>query len=136
VVISSDNCGQSGGKFFCRSCVAKRGGPSGPSPGAAAVAKVQQVREEKAAGGGAVQTRPASGSVAPNPDRPGATFLDLATLSKLTPDDCKARDIEFSQKENWLSPADFTKAFSMDKATFGNLPAWKKQRIKKNLGLN
>jgi len=99
------------------------------------VAKAQQVREEEKAYGGAVTTRPASGSVAPNPDRPGATFLDLATLAKLSPDECKSRDIEFAQKENWLSPADFTKAFSMDKATFGNLPAWKKQRIKKNLGL-
>jgi len=56
VIISSDNCGQSGGKFYCRSCVTKRGGaaPSGAAAtrAVAAIDKAKQAREEKSASGG------------------------------------------------------------------------------------
>jgi len=144
-VISSDNCGQSGGKFYCRSCVTKRGGASGPSPGSsgtgsdkasAALEKVRQVREEKAV---TESSSPAPTArretVAPNPERPGSTFFEYAALRDMTSEACTKNGVDFGLKENWLSPAEFLKAFGMDKPTFEKLPQWKKQRIKKNLGL-
>jgi len=135
-LISSDNCGQSGGKFYCRSCVAKRGGPAGASPGAGGGAKSQASEAKASSAGGAA--KPAASGVAtpPNPDRPGATFVAWETLKGLDVEACKSRGIDFASKENWLSPSDFGIAFpGLDRAGLAALPAWKRQRLKKNAGL-
>jgi hypothetical protein len=44
-------------------------------------------------------------------------------------------DIDVCNREKYLSDAEFKQFFKMDKATFDSVPQWKKNVIKKSLGL-
>jgi len=141
-VISSDNCGQSGGKFYCRSCVAKRG--SGGGGGSAAVSNVPAASSRAPAASVAV---PAS---KPREEKPSmsapAAARSEAPASSGSPGQWMSYDqlkdnnnlppgIDRDNRERHLSDDDFQKLFQMDKATFDGLPPWKKKRMKSKLGL-
>lgn len=126
IVINSDNCGQAGGKFYCRPCVAKRGGGAGgpaPTPSAAPVvsAPAPVKREEKAPAATVVGSTPA-------PVSPG-TFYSYDVLKQ----DPLPAGVDASKKEMYLSDDVFLKMFKMDKATFSKLPDWKKKRLKQSV---
>ena len=44
-------------------------------------------------------------------------------------------DVDVSQKEGYLSDADFQAAFEMDKDAFKKLAKWKQTKLKKKVGL-
>jgi paxillin len=145
-VISSDNCGQSGGKFYCRSCVSKRSGGAGGggasvgssvssssgasrAPAASVASSAAKPREEKPS----VSAAPAAArSEAPSSSGSPGQFMSydqLKDTNSLPP------GIDRDNRERYLSDDDFQKLFQMDKATFDGLPPWKKKRMKSKLGL-
>jgi len=119
-VIASDNCGQSGGKFYCKACVAKKGGGAAPAPAPAAKA----AREVKGASGA-----------------PVGVFLTLTAikdamkeLKKPVPDQKKIpAGFEVDKAEISLSDDDFSGYFRMDKATYLALPLWKRKRLREKV---
>jgi len=133
VVISSENCGQSGGKFYCRNCVAKKAGGSSGSSGSGSsgyskptqTTQTQTKSDTKVSSSGSVSS-PSSGST------PGAKFYTYDALkdSKNLPS-----DVDSFNKEEYLADDVFLKMFKMDKATFAKLPVWKKKRLKQKVGL-
>jgi len=133
VVISSENCGQSGGKFYCRNCVAKKSGGSSDS-GSVSRSQSQTVSSPKPSDN---KTQTKSGgessySPPPSSSTPGAKFYTYDALkdAKNLPSDVNAFN-----KEEYLADDVFLKMFKMDKATFAKLPVWKKKRLKQKVGL-
>jgi len=138
VVISSDNCGQSGGKFYCRNCVTKKGGASGGAGGSTSrptptpsVAKDTKVSGGGAYGGGGRST---SASVAPPAAGagPGTAFY---TYDALKDGKSVPAGVDPENRELYLADDVFLKMFKMDKATFSKLPGWKKKRLRQKVGL-
>jgi len=134
VVISSENCGQSGGKFYCRNCVTKKGGVGGAVGGTSSSTSKstpQISKDNKTSSGGRQNT---SGSVAPPTANagPGTAFYTYDALkdSKSLPS-----GVDSENRELYLADDVFLKMFKMDKATFQKLPAWKKKRLKQKVGL-
>jgi len=137
VVINSENCGQSGGKFYCRNCVGKKGGSVGGAGGATTSSStskptpVASKDTKTSSGGGGRQT---TGSVAPPSANagPGTAFYTYDALkdSKSLPS-----GVDAENRELYLADDVFLKMFKMDKATFQKLPAWKKKRLKQKVGL-
>jgi len=141
VVISSENCGQSGGKFYCRTCVAKKGtvgGGASSGGGSSKPISSQPSKDTKSsgygggggAGGGGRQTS----SVAPPSSNagPGASFY---TYDALKDSGSLPSGVDAENRELYLADDVFLKMFKMDKATFQKLPAWKKKRLKQKVGL-
>jgi len=140
VVISSENCGQSGGKFYCRTCVAKKGtvGGGGSSGGGSSKPiSSQPSKDTKSSGyggGGGGGGRQTSSSVAPPSSNagPGASFY---TYDALKDSGSLPSGVDAENRELYLADDVFLKMFKMDKATFQKLPAWKKKRLKQKVGL-
>jgi len=128
VTISSDNCGQNGGKFYCRSCVGKQSAGGTASAGSAGSAA------PKSSYGASRPAAKASEDkrVTPSSSSPGAKFYTYDALKdpkNLPP------DVDKDNKELYLADDVFLKMFKMDKATFNKLPVWKKKRLKQKVNL-
>jgi len=137
-VITSDNCGQSGGKFFCKPCVSKKGGAASGGGGGGGAARPAAAREVKAAPAAAASASPP----APSYDDSGvSTFLTLAAIKealsefkKPSPDARKVpAGFDPDKAELLLSDGDFQGYFKMDKATYTALPAWKRKRLREKV---
>ena len=63
----------------------------------------------------------------------GISTLSLAVL-QLAADKLPA-GVDASQRQNYLSDAEFQSVFGMDKAAFEKLPGWKKTAAKKKADL-
>jgi len=132
VQISSDNCGQHGGKFYCRSCVGKKSG-GGTTSTASSAPKSAYGASSKPAAKAETKSTPSSSSSVPDQSTPGAKFYTYDTLK-----DPKAvpSDVDTDKKEMYLADDVFLQMFKMDKATFSKLPAWKKKRLKQKVNLH
>jgi len=137
-VITSDNCGQSGGKFYCKPCVGKKGGPS-PAPAAASAAAAAAPRAQASRD---VKASPApAAAAAPAAEVAGDVFLTLAAIKEALNESKKpspdARKIpagfDPEKAELSLSEGDFQGYFKMDKATYTALPAWKRKRLREKV---
>jgi len=135
-VITSDNCGQSGGKFYCKPCVAKKGGASAsPTPAAASAARpaAASVAAPRAEAKASPAAAPAGGDI--------GMFLTLAAIKdalnevKKSPSDPRKIPAGFDgeKAELSLSEGDFQGYFKMDKATYTALPAWKRKRLREKV---
>lgn len=58
----------------------------------------------------------------------------LVVLQEKNPEKLPA-DVDPVQKELSLHDAEFTRAFKMERAAFEALPAWKRNQLKKDVGL-
>jgi len=141
IVISSENCGQSGGKFYCRNCVGKQGGGGGGGGGGSVSrptpTPASSTRETKSAyggGGGGGGGRSTSASVAPPVAGagPGTSFY---TYDAIKDNKSLPPGVDSETRELYLADDVFLKMFKMDKATFSKLPGWKKKRLKQKVGL-
>jgi len=131
-VISSDNCGQHNGKFFCRTCVGKQTG--GSSTGTVSAPK-SAYGASKPAAKTETKTTPSYGSDTSSSydsSAPGQKFYTYDALKD--PKSCPT-DIDKDNKEIYLADDVFLKMFKMDKATFAKLPQWKKKRLKQKVNL-
>jgi len=133
VVINSDNCGQSGGRFYCRTCVAKKTGGGGSSVSAAPSAAARATTSISAKKPDAKDSKlDASAYVSSEPAAPGSKFF---TYDALKAEKDLPPDVDKNEKEKYLADDVFLKMFKMDKATFSKLPVWKKKRLKQKVDL-
>lgn len=102
-------------------------------------------------GGGAVNGSndgDASAAAPPTPLRPGvpsvasgaaAEIITAAGSKVIAYDELKGMDastgVDMTQKESYLSDAEFRSVFEMTKDEFGKMALWKKQAAKKKVGL-
>jgi len=64
---------------------------------------------------------------------PGAGTFAVAQLQD--PATAASLGIDLSRKESYLSDADFSRVFGMDKTAFQALPQWKQSKLKKDANL-
>ena len=65
--------------------------------------------------------------------KPGEATYPLEELRSAKPDG--GWDIDFSQKETYLTDADFQEAFGMDRERFNAMPSWRRKTLKQKVGL-
>eukprot|EP00808_Paulinella_micropora_P008647 g53428.t1 len=142
IVISSENCGQANGKFYCRNCVASVGvaptKTSVPELPASTLAMNNTAPAPAPAPAPAAESKvaapaPAAPAPAVSTAAPGQVFYSYDVLKadpkKLPP------GVDKHKRENYLDDATFNSMFSMDRAAFEKLPDWKKKRLKQKVGL-
>jgi len=125
-------------KFYCRTCVSKKGsGGSSTGSGSMTASKPTPTpaKDNKTSGGGSGYGsggRSTSAVAPPTASGPGTSFYtyDAIKDSKSLP-----AGVDSETREMYLADDVFLKMFKMDKATFGKLPVWKKNRLKQKVGL-
>eukprot|EP00457_Paulinella_chromatophora_P005719 gb/GEZN01005736.1/.p1 GENE.gb/GEZN01005736.1/~~gb/GEZN01005736.1/.p1 ORF type:complete len:524 (-),score=104.11 gb/GEZN01005736.1/:76-1647(-) len=152
IVITSDNCGQHNGKFYCRKCVdsvsiaptssstkvpelpasvmAMDAAPAAPAAPPAPPAPAASATPEKKAATPPAPA-PAPARAAKNEAPIGQTYYSYDALKGLN----LPPGVNKNKKEIYLDDATFASLFQMDRAAFEKLPEWKKKRLKQKVNL-
>lgn len=139
-VITSNNCGQHNGKFYCKQCVEsvkiKPVGTSSVPQLSEETLATQDTPEQKSifapteAGSPAAEAAAArGGGFSP----PGTVFFSYDALKTSNP--TFPAGVDKAKREQYLDDATFASMFEMDKAAFAKLPAWKQKRLKQKMDL-
>lgn len=132
-VINSNNCAQSGGKFFCQKCSDKKSSGGGGGVARPAGAASGGAAKASASPAGADSKRsPAVASSAASQPAPGSKYYPVSTLTGSAP---LPAGVDASRKEDYINDDEFMMLFKMDRASFAKLPGWKQKRMKQKLNL-
>jgi hypothetical protein len=136
IVLTSSNCTQTDGVFYCKPCVSKTNNTI-----RAAVTAVEPATDSKRARKKSLFVQaPQKGSLLKSTENKAATaeaggqYLDPSSnsfkLEELTTEEVP-EGVDPARKHAYLSVDDFQALFGMDLAAFDKMPGWKRNRDKK-----